>query len=216
MALSSFAGIWLAAFLTLAIYSFLYKDNPVYRLAESIFVGVSLGYEIGLVFYRTIWPNLVERLLADPGPNWYLAIGGILGIMLYCRYIPKVSFLGRWALAVYIGYFVGVELMQRLHGDVLPQVRDTMLPLSSLSSVTFENLLIIVGVLSVLIYFYFSKPHTGILKPVSRIGVYFIMICFGASFGYTIMARISLLIGRLTFLVEGWVKPMIALISGSG
>lgn len=216
MALSNFAGIWVAAFLTLAIYSFLYKDNPVYRLAESIFVGVSLGYEVGLVFYRTIWPNLVERLLADPGPNWYLAIGGIIGIMLYCRYIPKVSFLGRWALAVYIGYFIGVELMQRLHGDVLPQVRDTMLPLSSLSLVTFQNLLIIVGVLSVLIYFYFSKPHTGILKPVSRIGVYFIMICFGASFGYTIMARISLLIGRLTFLVEGWVKPMIALISGSG
>ena len=53
---SSIAGIWVGAFLTLAIYSFLYKDNPVYRLAESIFVGISLGYEIGLVFYRTIWP----------------------------------------------------------------------------------------------------------------------------------------------------------------
>lgn len=215
MELSNLAGIWIGAFLTLAIYSFLYKDNPVYRLAESIFVGVSLGYEIGLVFYRTIYPNLVERLLADFGNYWYLGIGGILGIMLYCRYIPRISFLGRWALAVYIGYFVGVELMQRLHGDVLPQIRDTMLPLNSFSLLTLENIIIIVGVVTVLIYFYFSKPHTGILKPVSRIGVYFIMICFGASFGYTVMARISLLIGRLTFLVDGWIRPMISLISGS-
>jgi hypothetical protein len=207
----------------LAIYSFLYKDNPVYRLAESIFVGISLGYEIGLVFYRTIWPNLVERLIADPGPNWYLAIGGVLGVMLYCRYIPKIAYLGRWALAVYIGYFVGVELMQRLHGDVLPQIKDTMLPLGALSGdpwlnlgLNAQNLLIIIGVVTVLIYFYFSKPHTGVLGPLSRVGVYFIMICFGASFGYTVMARISLLIGRLTFLVDGWIKPMISLVGGSG
>jgi hypothetical protein len=221
--LGSLAGIWVAAFLTLAIYSFLYKDNPVYRLAESIFVGLSLGYEIGLVFYRTIWPNLVERLLADPGPNWYLAIGGILGVMLYCRYIPKVAYLGRWALAVYIGYFVGVELMQRLHGDVLPQIKDTMLPLGGQYGGFWqsighnaENVFVIVGVVTVLFYFYFSKAHTGVLRPISRIGIFFIMICFGASFGYTVMARISLLIGRLTFLVEGWFKPMVALISGSG
>ena len=215
MPLSDLIGIWVAAFLTLAIYSFLYKDNPIYRFAESIFVVISLGYEIGLVFYRTIWPNLVERLIANPGPNWYLAIGGILGLMLYCRYIPKVSFLGKWALAVYIGYFVGVELMQRLHGDVLPQIKDTMLPLNAPFWGSVQNLLIVVGVLSVLIYFYFSKPHTGVLKPISKIGIYFIMICFGASFGYTVMARISLLIGRLTFLVDGWIRPMVALIFGS-
>ena len=37
-------GIWVSALLTLAIYSFLYKDNPFYKLAEHIFVGVSTGY----------------------------------------------------------------------------------------------------------------------------------------------------------------------------
>jgi len=202
--------------LTLAIYSFLYKDNPVYRFAESLFVGISLGYEIGIVLHRTIWPNLVLALLENPSAHWYLTIGGILGVMLYFRYIPRLAFLGRWALAVYIGYYVGVILMQRLHGEVLPQVKATMLPLNSFSLVTLQNLLIVVGVITVLVYFYFSKPHTGILAPISRVGIWFIMVCFGASFGYTVMARISLLIGRFTFLVDGWAKPTIAAISGSG
>lgn len=205
---------WIAAFMTLAIYSFLYKDNPVYRFAESLFVGLSLGYEIGIVLHRTIIPNLFQKLAADPTRNWYLVIGGLLGIMLYFRYVPRVSFLGRWALAVYMGYFVGVELMQRLHGDVLPQVKDTMVPLLPLSLASAQNLLVLVGVLSVLVYFYFSRPHTGVLRPISRVGIWFIMVCFGASFGYTVMARVSLLVGRLTFLVDDWFRPTLAAIFG--
>jgi hypothetical protein len=30
------------------------------------------------------------------------------------------------------------------------------------------------------------------------------MITFGASFGYTVMGRISLLVGRITFLLDDW------------
>ena len=30
------------------------------------------------------------------------------------------------------------------------------------------------------------------------------MIAFGASFGYTVMARVSLLIGRIQFLLHDW------------
>lgn len=204
---------WVAAFMTLAIYSFLYKDNPIYRFAESLFVGLSLGYQVGIVLHRTLMPNLFQKLAADPSRFWYLGIGGVLGVMLYFRYVPRLAFLGRWALAVYIGYFVGVELMQRLHGDVLPQVRDTMLPLLPFSWQSLQNLLIVAGVLSVLVYFFFSAPHTGVLRPVSRLGIWFIMVCFGASFGYTVMARVSLLVGRLTFLVDGWVRPTLESLS---
>ena len=37
---------------------------------------------------------------------------------------------------------------------------------------------------------------------VARAGIVFLMISFGAAFGYTVMARMSLLIGRLTDLIE--------------
>ena len=67
-----------------------------------------------------------------------------------------------------------------------------------------SNLLIIVGVIATLIYFYFSKEHKGILGIGAKVGIWFMMIAFGASFGYTVMARISLLIGRVYFLLHNW------------
>jgi hypothetical protein len=62
----------------------------------------------------------------------------------------------------------------------------------------------VAGVVSTLLYFYFSKPHTGVLGGVATLGIWFIMISFGAHFGYTVMARVSLLIGRVQFLVIDW------------
>ena len=40
--------IWLMAFFTLAIFSFLYRDNPIYRFAEHLFAGLSAGYYVAL------------------------------------------------------------------------------------------------------------------------------------------------------------------------
>src|SRR3954462_11531851 len=37
-------GLWIAAFFTLCAFSFLYGDNPFYKLAESVFVGTSAAY----------------------------------------------------------------------------------------------------------------------------------------------------------------------------
>jgi hypothetical protein len=59
-----------------------------------------------------------------------------------------------------------------------------------------------VGVVSGLFYFFFSVEHKGVFGKVSRVGIYFLMITFGASFGFAVMGRISLLIGRLTDLIE--------------
>ena len=55
-------GAWIAVFLTLAIFSFLYKDNPFYKIAEHLFVGVSAGYWMSFNFWTQIQPNLFGRL----------------------------------------------------------------------------------------------------------------------------------------------------------
>jgi len=39
-------GIWIGVIMTFAILSFLYKDNPFYKVAEQLFVGLSAGYSI--------------------------------------------------------------------------------------------------------------------------------------------------------------------------
>jgi hypothetical protein len=66
------------------------------------------------------------------------------------------------------------------------------------------NLVLVVGTLTGLIYFYFSREHKGVFGGAAKIGVYFLMVTFGASFGYTVMSRMSLLIGRLYFLFGNW------------
>ena len=137
-----------------------------------------------------------------------------LGVMLYLRYIPKLAWFANWSLAVYIGYYIGVIFTQRLHGEILPQAKGTMLPLNVGWGPSICNLVVIVGVVTVLIYFFFSSPHKGALKPAARMGIYFLMISFGASFGYTVMGRISLLIGRLTFVINEWAQPVLRAAGG--
>jgi hypothetical protein len=87
---------------------------------------------------------------------------------------------------------------------ILIQLQGTILPHPA--SVSWDAFLgaviVLVGVASILVYFYFSAPHTGILGRISQVGITFLMIGFGASFGYTVMGRVSLLIGRFQFLFQ--------------
>ena len=66
------------------------------------------------------------------------------------------------------------------------------------------NLILIVGLLTTLFYFFFSTEHRGFSGTSARIGIYFLMISFGASYGFTVMARISLALDRLRFLFDDW------------
>ncbi len=204
-------GVWVASFLTLCIFSFLYKDNPFFRFAESLFAGVSLGYYIGQEANQTIRPNLVEPLASDFAGNWDLLIPLLIGVNLYTRYVPKTNWWARWSLAIYVGYYVGVNMVQKLHGEVLPQMQSTIVPFSLAGGWLglVNSAILFVGVLTVLVYFFFSLEHKGIVGGASRIGVWFLMLGFGAAFGYTVMGRVSLLIGRLNYLIIRWIMGTI-------
>jgi hypothetical protein len=205
---------WIAALLTLGILSFLYRDNRFFRFTESLFAGVSLGYYIGIVCNNTLKPNLVQPLMQDFMGNKDLIVAGVLGLLLYARYVAKIDWVSRWALASYVGYYVGINMVQRLQGDVLPQLRNTMVPLNAFNATTLNNLIVAVGVISVLFYFFFSREHTGALAGISRVGIIFLMVSFGAAFGYTVMGRISLLIGRMNFLWSDWILGTVRSLSG--
>jgi len=196
-------GIWIAALLTLAIYSFLYKDNFFYKIAENIFVGVSAGYWAVVLWFDYTWPNLFEPLVRR---HDYLSLVPIIvGLMMFTPLIPKASWLIRIPLTFTMGVSMALVVTQRVQGDIFPQLQATFLPIAGQSFLTIvTNLLIIIGVVVTLVYFYFSKEHKGILGLAAKLGVWFMMIAFGASFGYTVMARVSLLIGRVYFLLHNW------------
>ena len=182
----------------------MYKDNPIYRIAEHIFAGLTAGYQVGL-----IWDTVILQQLWDPmiAGKWVLLIPGILGFLMFTRFSQKFSWISRLSLAFVMGVTAGIFIISQLHGLVLPQMQDTMLPFWNGDGfgAMILTILIVVGVVSTLIYFYFSHEHTGALGVTAKVGIWFIMISFGAHFGYTVMGRVSLLIGRVQFLVEDWV-----------
>ena len=197
-------GTWLAALLTLCMFSFLYKDNPFYKFGEHLFVGVSAGYCICYEYWNTIQPNLIDNLKKG---NWEYLLPLVLGLFMLSRLFPKIGWLSRWAIAFMVGSGSGLMIITYLQSNFLEQIKSSLFPLDPAGQawyVTLDNLLLFIGVVSGLVYFFFSKAHTGVTGVVARIGVVFLMVSFGASFGYTVMARVSLLIGRMYFLMHDW------------
>jgi hypothetical protein len=216
-------GIWIGAALTLCIFSFLYKDNPFYKFAEHLFVGVSAGYYIILNYWTVIVPNLWSPLARAAGGHgingartgmmaaelgdyrMWLVIPGILGVLLFTRLFGKIGWLSRWSLAVIIGVYAGIKTTGFAQGDLVAQAQASLQPLwtgnvgDSLSAVIFT-----VGLICSLLFFFFSREHKGALGVASKLGIFFLMVGFGAGYGYTVMSRVSLLIGRLQFLVDDW------------
>lgn len=84
----------------------------------------------------------------------------------------------------------------------------TIGPLWGDAGIDFGRIVLVVGVLCTLAYFYFTKPQTGALGQISKIGVLFLMLFFGTTFGYTVMSRMSLLIGRLDFLLVEFLRVL--------
>ena len=232
-------GVWAAALLTLGIFSFLYRDNPYYKVSESLLIGSSAAYWMINGFWTTIVPNLFGKLAPDvvrayaipslpvsehPGLDAGLAfVPLILGFMLIWRLAPKGGWIAVWPLAFIIGTTAGLKLVSSIESDLMAQVVATMKPMvvftapstsavasSAVSAVNFwatvGSLVGVVGVLSVLTYFFFSVEHKGAVGKAARLGVWFLMITFGSAFGLTVMGRITLLAQRLEFLFNSWLN----------
>ncbi len=199
--------IWIASLLSLAIFSFLYRDNPFYRLAEHVFVGAANGWAVTFYWHRVLWPFLFDPL--SRGQLYYI-IPLIIGMLYFTRFIPKVSWLVRFPIGIYMGYYVGVSIPATIQAYIIKQVQGTILTPHNFqmwaagSTGIVWSVVLLAGVICTLSYFYFSREHKGVLGVTSRIGIVFVMIGFGAAFGYTVMARVSLLIGRLQFLLGPW------------
>jgi hypothetical protein len=204
-----------------------------YKFAESIIVGVSAGYWIVLSFWEVLVAKIMVKLTPDLAryaflpdtpqdlkPDYLYLIPVLLGCLVFCRLIPKVSWLGRWPLAFVVGTTAGLKLILFLNADFIQQIRSTILPLIVFTmdesgrqfnwKQSIQNIVLVVSVLSSLTYFYFSVEHKGLVGRISRMGIWVLMISFGASFALTVMGRITLLTMRLQFLFGDW----LGLVSG--
>lgn len=318
-------GVWIAALLTLGVYSSLIKDTFISKLTESVFVGVSFGMSIVFTYYNGIKPKIeeplvryyqnlkvdyatvtntitktvyelvaenqkllpetekgAEEIIEEISPfdtnrfiavmnsalykqtlklksendvaasiksafaaseintldkegmlgalNFYLKdyrtvpvsrhfwvlyifLSVLLGLMFIARFFPKYAWLSRFPMAYTIGIGVGMgtplsfqsQIMQQVQASFTPMLVKTATGIDWLA--TAGNLSLVIGTLTVLYYFFFSfKKEDPVSRGATKIGIAYLMIGFGASFAFTIMARVSLLIGRINFLQDEWIK----------
>lgn len=348
-------GLWVAAFLTLCIYSFLYRDNPFYRFAEHLFVGISVGYAIVISIHQGViplaWEPLAEAVSAlwieitgEVTPETRQALWGLfkiipifIGLLFFARLSPRHTWLIRYPIAILIGFGAGVAIPNVLQANIFAQTRGTLAPFGAIQTVSPTSIgtvgavfmvigvlctisyflisveqresliwvsmigaasaiigfvlvigdnivadglnlneiigagimivgvistvsyfrlpaeqrrlliwipmigiflflagfaavyggtilsgdltplevlgavLMVVGVICTLTYFFFSVEHSGPIKWTSKIGIAFLMIGFGAAFGNTVMGRLALMIHRVGFLINDWLASIPAM-----
>jgi len=201
-------GNGVAAFLTLCIFSFLYKDNPFYKFAERLVAGVATGYFTMLLFWTNFQDKVWQPIFIN-GEYLYI-IPAILGIIMWTRFSKKYAWISRYSIAFYIGIGSGVSITVYLYTYLFKQLQATIANPITFDLAGLNMFLVVISVVSALVYFFFSMPHKGLFGVVSRFGIYIIMIGFGAGFGLTVMGRVALLVQRVIFL-KGW---LIALFGG--
>ncbi|HHW98296.1 MAG TPA: hypothetical protein GX738_01545 [Firmicutes bacterium] len=196
MNISTDIWTWIAALGTIAMFSFIFKENPVYRWCEHLYVGAAAGYAIS-VNVKSIADKAWMPLTQDG--KIVLLIPIIFGILLYARFIKSIAWLSRWPMSFLVGVGSGLAIFGVVNSQLLQQIKATLLPLNSIN-----NIIMVFGVLSILLYFFFSMEHRGVIKHGASVGRWIMMITFGVSFGNVVMGRISLLLGAMEKILGSW------------
>ncbi len=197
MHISTDPGVWTQAILILAVYTYLYKDNPIWRTVESLYLGLATAYWFVYMWYNYVQPAVSEWIIQNG--QWHYVIAIILGLMIFFRYIPSLSWLARYPMSFWVGYGAGYVLAFS-PAVWLEQVSASFIPLN-----TFENVLVFIGILATLVYFFFTlAKENPVVGGVAEVGKWYIMIALGSAFGNTVLYRWNLFLARANTLFGSW------------
>ena len=154
---------------------------------------------------------MLRGLPSTQHTEWIYVIPLVLSVLMLWRLAPAGGWISRWPLAFFIGATAGIRLVAYLDADFVQQISNTIMPLivsdnkqGLMIGSSIANFIIVTGVLTCLVYFFFSFEHTGAVGTAARVGIWFLMITFGAGFGFTVMGRIALISDRFNFLFYDW------------
>jgi hypothetical protein len=213
------AIVWFGALCTLGLYSILYRENRFFRFFEHLFIGLATGYSIYVTWNDTLRPRWWEPMV---GGQWWWAFALPAGLLFYLIYSRRYAWMSRLIFALFFGFAAG-QAFQGFAAIYFPLIRSAInVPLVNPPEIAapdayaltpvsaiLNNVLFLVILLCVMSYFFFSFEQKGPVAGASRLGRYLLMFAFGAIFGSTIMARMSLLIGRIYFLLNDWIRQQI-------
>ncbi len=212
-------GSLLAALLTVMVFSYLLGNNPLYRMAQHIFVGVSIGYATLLLIGSVLVPQ-VSAFGKNPGSltAWLTGLPILLGVFLLFRLLrppgtenrpmslPLRGAFGIGALALNIAVSTAAALAigGALSGTLVPQLADSMRPINGDATQVVGNLVLVLGVAAALYYFQFSARPGGTRSTtgtaIAGVGKLLILIALGATLGSLTVSFVAALVERVAFL----------------
>lgn len=216
-----FMEVFLGGVCTIAIFSYLVKENPLFRFFEHFFIGIATSWGIIIVFKESLWTKGLAPLFGldlvvfpdgtylEPYNNWNLLL--LLPMLFGCLYYFVLSSKHNWLAQIVIGFSFGASAGAAIRGmfiELLPQLTASFKPLYVPGSwgESISNLVFMFTLISAMTYFFFTfkRKDNGLTAKVSYAGRWMLMGCFGAFFGSTVMARMALLVERLDFLINKW------------
>lgn len=221
---SSALTIVLGGIATLAIFSFLIAENPVYRFFEHLFIGIAAGFLMVFTPKTFLWPRVLEPMLGMdiqvyPDGTFTKAydsrlllflIPMLYGMLFYFIYSKRYSWLSKLVIGSMLAVGSGLAF-KGFFNENIPLVTSSFKPLVVMGEngidwlSSFNNVVFVFTLLSVMYYFFFSvKVQSSVSRNFAASGRWMMMISFGAFFGSTVMARMSLLVERLQFLIHDW------------
>lgn len=190
----------LTATLIIMVWSFLYRENIFYRIAEHIAVGSFFGYTLYMGI-RALYDKTFTPLISTGNPA--LAIVTFFGILMWLRLIPKIRWISRIPIALLAGISMGVAVRGAISKQIIAQAKMGSWIAGDIMT-SINNIIVSVFTVCVLLYFIYSREHTGPLGVIAKIGRYAMMIAFGAILGTFLMGNTAFSIGQIPKLVSGY------------
>ncbi|HXF84355.1 MAG TPA: hypothetical protein VNK49_03120 [Anaerolineales bacterium] len=204
-------------FLTIMIFSYLIGDNPLFRIAVYLFIGVASGYAAAVVWHGVLMPKLFTPL-GDPNQLVLLIVPLIFSFSLLTKFSPRISWMGNFAMAVLVGVGAATAVGGAMLGTLIPQARAAMdafniRAIGGGANALFalmEGTIMLIGTVLTLAYFHYGAKRASdgtikrnsVLEGLAWLGRIFIAITFGVLFAGVYMAALTAMIERLSSLIN--------------
>ena len=202
--------------LTLMVFSYLIGDNPAFRIAIHIFIGVASGYVAAVTWHQVLYPRLFVPLISGSTPERLLLLVPLLaGLLLLLKISPKTARFGTPSMAFLVGVGAAVAIGGAVMGTLFPQSRAAMVALDMTGAGQYwlerltEGFVMLVGTVTTLVYFHFGAKATAggpqrsrLVNVLGWVGQVFIAVTFGVLFAGVFVAAMTALIERMNFIVR--------------
>jgi hypothetical protein len=200
------------------IFSYLIGDNPLFRFAIYLFIGVSSGYAAAVILRSVFLPKF--DLLQTTNPNQFILqviIPLLISVTLLAKLSPRISWIGNFAMAVLVGVGAAAAIGGALIGTLLPQSQAAMnafdlgSPVGGSPVVKFvEGVVMLLATVLTFASFHFSvgrapdgtPKQNPILGWVASLGRIFIAITLGVLFAGVYVAALTAMIERLSSILN--------------